>query len=460
MQLREYAGVARRRWRVGLSAALLVLGATGAWLGLTSSSYSSTTVLFASVDGTGTSANAYNNMLVAQQRVRLYADLATGTQVADGVVRALKLPLTARQVQAKLKAEAKPDAAVVSLTASDSSPTRARDIAAAAAVALTDVGKTLDGPVGAHTPAVLLKVVEPAQVPNSRSTGRIGGIALGALLALVMAAVAMAVREVTDARVRVADDLIRAFDLDVAAVVPHDGTLKNDGMGVAAEDTPRAESLHVLRSRLQVLRGDGAASITIAGTRAGDGASTVAVTLAASLARAQARVVVVDADLRQPRVDRYLGVRGNLGLAEVLAGRQKAAQLVVESRHSGVWALPAGSPFGRVGDLLDHDRLAAVVADLEETFDFVVIDTPPVLAAPDAAVIGAVTDGVVLVVRERFTQVGDVDRALRVFRSSGAPLLGAVINNGREPSESTSYPTRVSVPVGPAAAVRPRTRRR
>lgn len=439
MELRHYAAVVSRRWVSGLLAVLLVVGATALWMAFTPSSYRSSAVLLATGRG-GASANPYNDMLVAQQRVKLYADLATIRQVAAGVAEDLGLPLTAEQMQHKLHATANTDTALLTISASDSSATRARDIAAAAASELTRLAILVDGPADARGRAVRLTIVQPAQLPTDKSPARTGGLVLGGLLAIVFAAIAMALREASDSRVHGPDDLIDAFDIDVAATVPTDRSLAGSPtISLPDGGSPRAESLRMLRARLQVLRGDGTATVTVAGTAPGDGASTVAATLAMSLARSGARVVVVDADLRRPRLDTALGVRGVAGLADVLSGRRRLEKVLVEAPGSGIHVVPAGLAVGRIGDLVDRDGLAAVVTELQTYFDFVVFDAPPALVAADASVIGAVTDGVVLVVRQGVTRYADVDRAIRGFRTSGAVLLGAVLNHASPARRHRGY---------------------
>jgi len=147
--------------------------------------------------------------------------------------------------------------------------------------------------------------------------------------------------------------------------------------------------------------------------------------------------LLIDADLRRPSLGELLEVPEGPGLVDVLAGEvEPEAAMVVIGNAGGFHLLPAGTPGQDPSRLLQGDRLGGLIARLRATFDVVIIDAPPVLAVPDALLLGRWTDGAVLAVRHDTSRFPLVERAHRRLATIGVPVLGAVVNGVRS-MEST-----------------------
>ncbi len=163
-----------------------------------------------------------------------------------------------------------------------------------------------------------------------------------------------------------------------------------------------------------------------------EGKTTLAAQLAGRCANAGLSTLLVDGDLRRPRLGELLEVPEGPGLADVLAGDiAPEAAMVVIGNAGGFHLLPAGSIGHDPSRLLQSERLGQLIAQMRASFDVVIIDAPPVLAVPDALLIGRWTDGAVLAVRHDASRYPLVERANRRLATIGVPVLGAVVNGVR-----------------------------
>ena len=143
------------------------------------------------------------------------------------------------------------------------------------------------------------------------------------------------------------------------------------------------------------------------------------------------RALLIDCDVRRTRLHRAFRVPRNPGLVQVLRGLLSPASAVRSTFITGLSFLPAGRDTDTFADLLGSDRMRALLKELSENFDIIVLDTPPVLAVADAAALAPLVDGVVVVVHAGVTDRRAVQQTLDQLERVGANLIGAVLNDSR-----------------------------
>ncbi len=187
---------------------------------------------------------------------------------------------------------------------------------------------------------------------------------------------------------------------------------------------------------------NGKRSLLVTSAAPGDGKSVFAVNLGVALGRSGKRVLIIDADLRRPTAHELLDCRQRPGLADVLTGVRKQSEAIAATRCPGVWLLPSGGVLANPSEQLGSKRFKEFLEKLTESFDWVIIDSPPVMAVTDPAVIARLTSGVLFVVNAQRTQQKVARAALDRLEAAGASFAGAVLNSvtlDRENYYNTGY---------------------
>jgi capsular exopolysaccharide synthesis family protein len=214
-------------------------------------------------------------------------------------------------------------------------------------------------------------------------------------------------------------------------------------VGVLVSDlpvySPVAEAYRTLRTNLLCSpAGPTLRSLVVSSPAGGEGKTTIAANLAITMAQQGMRVLLVDCDLRRAQVHKLFRLEREPGLKEVLLGELPLASAVRPTETAGLEILAAGGlPKVSPSDLLSSPALAELVERATADYDLVLFDTPPLLALSDAALLGRLTDGVLLVLRAGQTDRDEARTAVRQVRTVGVPVVGAVLN---DPAELVVYP--------------------
>ena len=202
-------------------------------------------------------------------------------------------------------------------------------------------------------------------------------------------------------------------------------------VSVAAKETPFAyvEAYKSLRTNIGFLSNvNGVRSILITSAIPMESKSTTAINLAITLAGSGHSVVLVECDLRKPVLRKYLKrERGQTGLAAYLAGLVTLDDCIVDLTDLGISVIGAGVVPPNPSELLNTTRMQELVELLKHNYDYVILDAPPVTVVTDAAVVGRLTDGALLVVRSKFASARTVRQAKAKLENVGIRILGGVL---------------------------------
>lgn len=191
------------------------------------------------------------------------------------------------------------------------------------------------------------------------------------------------------------------------------------------------EAYKLLRTNLMfTIPGDKKSRVIgITSATRGEGKSTTAINLSYVLAEAGKRTLIIDADLRLPTIAKKLEINATPGLSNLLAGANSEEDAIWESDDLENWAiLPSGDVPPNPTEMLSSPQMASLIERLSESFDFIIIDLPPVNIVSDALVASSVLDGMVVVVRENYSGRRELASCMRHLELSGVKLLGFVMN--------------------------------
>jgi succinoglycan biosynthesis transport protein ExoP len=461
---RDYARIFRRSWLLIVLAT--VLGALGAWAvtATTQPTYSATSAAFVASETGGSLNELTQGNAFTERRVNTYANLLTEPIVTEPVIEAFDLDMSTGAFAGKISVSIPVQTTMLEVTVTDSSPSVAASIANALITSLAEVVAeiettavtgaqvTLDAngnpvldaagnPVTSEpTPPVKITQVRFADAPTTPvSPNLMLNLAIGFAAGLALGVLAAILRDLIDTRIRSVEDVEAVTSAPIVGAIPQ--SPKSRGGALIAEDdpgSPTAESFRILRTNLQFLDIDGPATFVITSPSSGEGKSTVSTNLATSIAANGVRVLIVEADLRRPGVHRNFGLEGGAGLTDILIGRAELADVVQSWRSPNLSILAAGRIPPNPSELLGSQQMRELMVQLQERYDVVLYDTPPVLPVPDAAILSRNVGGVLLVTANDRTRRDEIRSAISSLQRVNARIAGIVVNrlSGRG---STSY---------------------
>lgn len=203
-------------------------------------------------------------------------------------------------------------------------------------------------------------------------------------------------------------------------------------------DSLAAEKVRFLGVRLRQIRQNRTLKkVLITSTIPAEGKSLISANLAGVLARRKEKVLLLEGDLRRPVLAQQFGLGRLAGLGEWLQSGQQSVSNVYHLGGPGFWLMPAGSPPANPTELMQSGRLSLLMENLAEQFDWVIVDSPPLLPLADTSLWIRLADGTVLVTREGVTEKGPLQRGLELLKKSD--LLGVVLNSCSAPEHTDYY---------------------
>ncbi|OZE21672.1 protein tyrosine kinase [Rhodococcus sp. 05-2255-1e] len=431
MEIQDYLRILRLRWLIiAVTVAVAVLCALGVSL-LTTPQYEAQARMFVSTSGGASVAETYQGNLASQQLVASYSELAASDALAERVVDALSLNMSASQLASKITASSTPDTVLFNLTVTDSSPTLARDIANATADQLVRQVRELETPADGSAPSAGVKTFQAAtssDMPVSPKTKL--NILLGAALGLVLGFALAVVRDRLDNTIKGRREIESISGRALVGTIPFDKARKTEP-AVDFQDLTQsasAEAFRELRTNLQFLEVDHPPRvIVVTSAIPSEGKTTTAVNLAVALAEAGHHVALVEGDLRRPRVSKYMGLIGSVGLSTVLAGQATVEEVLQPTKYEGLQAMASGPIPPNPSELLGSEASRALLVELRSRFDYVIVDGAPLLPVTDSAVLTTHADGALLVTRYGHTKSNELARAISNLETIGARVLGVVL---------------------------------
>ena len=283
----------------------------------------------------------------------------------------------------------------------------------------------------------MVKVIDKALRPLKPVRPNITlNVTLGVVVGLVLGVGLAFFIEYLDTSVKTIDDVERALQAPVLAVIPQNvGTLLFEG-----PESPHAEAYRVLRTNILFSRKDPTFNtMTVVSAGAGEGKSTTLFNLATTFAQNGARVLVVDSDLRRPSIHKIINVSNSLGLTNFLLNQNTLEEVIQRTSLASLDVLPSGKlPSSSMG-ILSSPQMKALIGELKRRYDFVFFDSPPIMGISDAAILASEVDIVMQVIQYRRYPQPMTIRAKQMIQKVGGNLLGIVLNNINMSSDENYY---------------------
>jgi capsular exopolysaccharide synthesis family protein len=415
----------RRGWLIILAG---LVGGAGIALSVTllmGPRYSTDMQFFVSTTDSASTSDAFQGGQFAQQRVASYAELLSGEELAERVVDQLDVDVSTGRVAADVAATTVTGTVLIDVTVTDASQEVAEQIAAAVADEFPDQVAELETSGDDAAPVTVALTDRPgtASAPDLAPRNTV----FGAVLGLLLGAAAAVARALLDRTVR---DKDRAEDLagaPVTGIVFRDQELAREHT-IERVGARTVEQHRQLATSLQYLDVDNPPKvIMIASSVPAEGKTTTVVNLALALADSGARVTLVEADLRRPKVTEYLGLVSGVGLTNVLAGNADLDDVVQPVGDGCLRVVAAGPTPPNPGRLLGSAQMAVLLDKLRADNDYVLVDAAPLLPVADSRGLATHVDGVLLAVRHGRTTGEQLAEAATALDAVGARTLGVVL---------------------------------
>ena len=272
-----------------------------------------------------------------------------------------------------------------------------------------------------------MAVIDEAEPPLSPSSPNLmRNVALGLILGLLLATAVVFLSFTIDDTIRVPEDVERKLGLSLLGVVPRSEIDPDEAL--ADPKSPMSEGYNALRASLLHATSAGLPPVLlVTSAQAAEGKTTTSEAIARTLARLGKRVLLVDGDLRRPSIHRRMGVSNERGLSTLLTTGDTLDSAVIVSSEPGLTLLTSGPVPPSPTELTSSIRFRALIDDMADKYDAVIIDSPPILGLADAPAMSALVDGVVLVIESERSRRGGLKAALRRLRAMRPNLLGAVL---------------------------------
>jgi polysaccharide biosynthesis transport protein len=286
--------------------------------------------------------------------------------------------------------------------------------------------KTLNAIAGVSLSNV--NVIDQAEAPvNPSSPNLFKNLALGLLLGLGLATVTVFFKDQFDDSIRVPEDVEPKLNLALLGVVPK-AYSGEPGDALADPKSPISEAYNSLRGSLLYSTPSGLPHVMlVTSAQPSEGKTTSSFAIASGFARMGKRTLLIDADMRRPSLHRRAGLDNEKGLSTLLTSRQPLAEVAITLEQEHLSVLPAGPIPPSPTELLSHVRIEEVLREAAQSYEVVLVDSPPVLGLADSPLMAALVDGVIFVVEADRSRRGSLKTSLRRLRAMRAVMLGAVL---------------------------------
>jgi tyrosine-protein kinase len=414
MELINYLNIlVRRKWVVILTMVFAVLVVAVGTLSSPTMYTASTTIRILTARAGGADYIDYA-IQYAERLAGTYVDIATSTPIMEELGTYVS-PLPEIEVQVI------PNTELIEMSATSSDPALAQFAANKLAEILIVQSREIYGT------ETKLYVIDPAEIPAKPSSPNPALLIALSVVAGLLGGVGLAfLFESLDTRLYTDREIQTMTELPLVGDIPDDK--RRGATGLLIDSQLQAESFRRLRTNIfSPVSNQEIKTLLVTSPVRQDGRTSITANLGAIISQANRSVVVVDADLRESKMDEYFGLENEIGLGSVLAGKAKLSAAIQETEYPGLSVITSG-PQPHKSELLDSPEMTKVLEELGKKFDVVLLDSPSSVSVTDPAVLAPKVDAVLLVVRHGWVRREAMNYTMRNLRAVGAKMLGVITN--------------------------------
>jgi capsular exopolysaccharide synthesis family protein len=404
--------------------------------------YESTATLYFSLSQGSSASDLNQGSTYTQNQMLSFAQLATSSRVLQPVIDDLSLDSTPRLLARAVEVTIPLNTVILEIQASSENPASAAAIANGVADSLTDVVREIS-PTGAEGSATIsATLVDEAVVPNVQALpNKPRDAALGAAIGLLLGILGALVWTLLDTRVPNESVLSQVVSAPVLGSVSRVNGNGERGLYVARKPLGHtSDEFRRIRSALSYSGvTESVQKLLVTSVSPGEGKSMFSSNLGLTLAGLRNNVLIIDADLRRPRVAEYFGLEGAVGLTTVLLGDVSFEVARMTRPGTTLDVLPSGAIPPNPAEILTSDAMKRLLEEAAIRYDFVIIDSPPVLSVADANLLAPFVDGVIVVVDAGKTRRTQLVQAAASLESAGGRIIGLVLNKVRRSRRESAY---------------------
>jgi capsular exopolysaccharide synthesis family protein len=422
MSISEYLRAIARGWWMVAIAVIVGASAAAAFIATTPPTYAGSVTFFVNTTP-GTGVSPLQSDQYAQQRVATYVRLVSSDRLARLIAADTHIDQSPQQIAASISGESPLNTVLLTATVQGASRSDVAAVTNSVSTQFVKMIRSID-------PTVSLEVTSgPTVLPAPIAPRKNLDLGVGILAGLVIGSGAAILRQTLHATARSAAALSAVGGTAVLGWIANDPAVRKGSVVIdATTRSARTEAFRKLRTNLQFPGATERGSVVVVtSSDYGEGRSTTAANLAVICAEAGKKTLLVDGDLRRPRIADYLDVKRAPGLAEVLAAEASFDDSVQPSSTKGMLVLASGFVPPNPAELLGSQAMTDLLIDLRRRFDIVIVDSPPLLPVTDAAVAASQSDGAIVVVRYGRTRLAHVASAIGALESANARVLGCVV---------------------------------
>lgn len=366
-----------------------------------------------------------SDVTMYQKLVKTYAKVARSENVAERALDLMDIDLTTDELLEMISISPQEDTQIMDINVRSINPEEAKKIVASITIAFIDRAEEL-------IPNGNIEILDQPKIPKKPvKPNKKLNILIAFFLGLMISVGLVFVLEYLDNSIKTKEEVEKYIDLPVVGIIPERVGEQGEKEFLEVKIEPKsvsAEAFRTLRTNIQYSFIDKEVkTIMITSSGISEGKSSISANFTLTLVNSNKKVLVIDCDMRKPSIHRKMKISNSKGLSDFLTGKV-AFEEAVQEVETNLYVMTSGLVPPNPSEMLSSNKMREFLVSMKNEFDYIIIDTPPIIAVTDAQVLASTVDGVILVVASNQADKDAVVRAKELLVMANANILGVVLN--------------------------------